>query len=99
MFILYIEQRKCNSERRLRCVASVSHIKRFFDRAKAKGVAVVYSLTSRGTPETILPAEAPVGNEPIVKSSVDKFLHEEGNVGSKTIYTGAFLEKVDRSSL
>ena len=34
---------------------------------------VVYSLTGRGTKETILPEVAPKTDEPIVQSSVDKF--------------------------
>jgi len=75
--ILDIEQRTCNSERRPRCVASVSKIKNFLEKARSEGVAVVYSLTSGGTPETILPDVAPLGNEPIIKSSVDKFYNTE----------------------
>lgn len=71
--ILDIEERTCNPERRPRCIASVPKIKNFLDQAKIKGVAVVYSLASQGTPKTILPDVAPAGNEPIVKSSVDKF--------------------------
>jgi len=75
--ILDIEQRTCDSKRRPRCVASVTKIKSFLEKARSKGVAVVYSLTSGGTPETILPDVAPLGNEPIVKSSVDKFYNTE----------------------
>jgi nicotinamidase-related amidase len=75
--ILDIEARTCNLERRPRCVASVSKIKKFLDRARKRGVFVVYSLTSAGTPETIIADVAPVGNEPIVKSSVDKFYKTE----------------------
>ncbi len=84
--ILDIEQRTCNAERRPRCVASVPKIKNFLEQARSKGVAIVYSLTRRSTPETILPGVTPLGDEPIVKSSVDKFyntelesiLHEKG---------------------
>jgi len=84
--ILDIEQRTCNAERRPRCVASVPKIKNFLEQVRSKGVAIVYSLTSRSTPETILPGVTPLGDEPIVKSSVDKFynteleniLHEKG---------------------
>jgi len=84
--ILDIEQRTCNAERRPRCVASVPKIKNFLEQARSKGIAIVYSLTSRSTPEAILPGVTPLGDEPIVKSSVDKFyntelesiLHEKG---------------------
>jgi len=71
--ILDIEERTCNLKRRPRCVSSVPNIKTFLDYAKKNGVFVVYSLTSKGTPKSILPDVAPTGNEPIVKSSVDKF--------------------------
>jgi nicotinamidase-related amidase len=71
--VLDIEERTCNSKRRPRCVASVPKIKRFLERVRNKEMAVVYSLTRKGTRETILPGATPVGPEPIVKSSVDKF--------------------------
>jgi len=67
----------CNLERRPRCIASVPKIKGFLDRARNNGVAVVYSLTSRGEIETILPGVTPQGKEPVVKSSVDKFFNTE----------------------
>jgi len=73
LLVLDIEQRTCNAERRPRCIASVPKIKDLISRARAKGVPVVYSLTSRGTPEQILPEVAPLSGEPVVKSSVDKF--------------------------
>lgn len=75
--ILDIEERTCNLKRRPRCIASVPAIKAFLDRAKKKAIFIVYSLTSKGTPETILPGVAPAGNEPIVQSSVDKFFKTE----------------------
>ena len=53
------------------------NIKKFLDHAKKKGVFVVYSLTSKGTPESILADVAPADKEPIVKSSVDKFYNTE----------------------
>lgn len=75
--ILDIEQRTCNAERRPRCISSVSKIKKFMDIARSKGVAIVYSLTPAGAPETILPEVVPAGNEPVVKSSVDKFFNTD----------------------
>jgi len=71
--VLDIEQLTCNAERRPRCVASVPKIRKFLEKARAKGLTVVYSLTSRGTRETILPGVTPLSTEPVVKSSVDKF--------------------------
>jgi len=73
LLVLDIEKRTCNAERRPRCVASVPKIKTLITKARAAGVPVVYSLTSKGTPETILKEVAPLKGEKIVKSSVDKF--------------------------
>lgn len=77
LLILDIEEFTCNAERRPRCPDSVPRIKGFLDRARAKGMAVVYSLTSRGTPQTILPGVQPVGDAPVVQSGVDKFYNTE----------------------
>jgi len=75
--ILDIEELTCNAERRPRCVSSVSDIRGFLEKARSKGMAVVYSLTNKGTKETILPEVTPLENEPIVKSSVDKFFNTD----------------------
>jgi nicotinamidase-related amidase len=75
--ILDIEERTCNPERRPRCISSVPKIKGFLDRARSSGVAVVYSMTSSGEIETILPGVTPQGKEPVVKSSVDKFYNTD----------------------
>ena len=77
LLILDIEKRTCNSERRPRCIASVPNIKRLLTKARAKGMLTVYSLTSKGTRETILKEVAPLKGEPVVKSSVDKFYGTE----------------------
>ena len=75
--VLDIEELTCNAERRPRCIDSVSDIKGFLEKARGKGMAVVYSLTNKGTKETILPQVIPLDKEPIVKSSVDKFFNTE----------------------
>jgi nicotinamidase-related amidase len=73
LLILDIEERTCNRETRPRCVDSVPAIEELMKRARAAGVPVLYSTTSKGTPETILPAVKPIAGEPVVKSSVNKF--------------------------
>lgn len=75
--VLDIEELTCNRERRPRCLGSVPLIKKFLEKAREKGLFIVYSLTTRGTPETILPDVTPLGTEPIVKSSVDKFYNTD----------------------
>lgn len=77
LLILDIEEFTCNPERRPRCPDSVVRIKTFLDRARAKGMAVIYSLTPRGAPRTILPGVQPVNDAPVVQSGVDKFHHTE----------------------
>jgi nicotinamidase-related amidase len=71
--ILDIEQLTCNPDRRPRCIESVPKIQGFLQKARARGMPVVYSLTGRGTKETILSEVIPNADEPIVQSSVDKF--------------------------
>lgn len=90
LLVLDIEERTCNLERRPRCIASVPKIKTLITKARASGVPVIYSLTSKGTPETILKEVAPVKGEPVVKSSVDKFFGTDlekilSNKGTKTV--------------
>ena len=75
--ILDIEQLTCNRDRRPRCLISVPKIRSFSEKARAKGMSVVYSLTGRGTKETILPKVTPKADEPIVQSSVDKFFETD----------------------
>lgn len=73
LLILDIEELTCNVQRRPRCLESVPRIAELAKRARKAGVPVVYSLTSKGTPATILPPVKPEQGEEIVSSSVDKF--------------------------
>ena len=77
LLVLDIEKRTCNAERRPRCVASVPKIANLIDKARENGVPVVYSLTSKGTRDTILKEVAPLERDPVVQSSVDKFYGTE----------------------
>ena len=73
LLILDIEERTTNRKRRPRAVASVPRIAGLPARARAAGMPVVYSLTSKGTRRTILKEVTPRKRERVVKSSVDKF--------------------------
>lgn len=77
LLVLDIEERTCNMEARPRCVASAPRIGEFLARARAAGMPVVHSLTSKGTPDTILPQALPLPGEPIVQSTVDKFFRTD----------------------
>lgn len=77
LLVLDIEEWTCNTERRPRCPDSVPKIKAFIDQARSHNMTVVYSLTSKGSPQTILPGVQPLGNAPVVQSGVDKFYNTE----------------------
>lgn len=74
LLILDIEEATCNAERRPRCLDTVPHIADLMQRARAAGTPVIYSLTRRGTPETVLPPVKALPGQPFVQASVDKFL-------------------------
>jgi nicotinamidase-related amidase len=73
LLVLDIEELTCNIERRPRCLDTVAPIADLLKRTRSAGAPVIHSLTTRGTPETILPPARPQQGEPIVQSSVDKF--------------------------
>lgn len=73
LLLLDIEQLTCNQERRPRCVEAVPGMAKFLERARAAHMPVFYSNTGSGSRETILAPVAPRDDEPIVKSSVNKF--------------------------
>lgn len=77
LLVLDIEERTCNMKSRPRCVESAPRIGALLARARGAGMPVVHSLTSKGTPDTILPEALPLPGEPIVQSSVDKFFNTE----------------------
>jgi nicotinamidase-related amidase len=77
LLVLDIEERTCNTASRPRCVESAPRIGEFLAKARKAGMPVVYSLTTKGTPDTILPEARPIPGEPIVQSSVDKFYNTE----------------------
>jgi nicotinamidase-related amidase len=77
LLILDIEERTANLQRRPRAVGSVPAIRNLLERARAAGMPVVYSTTSKGSPEAILPDVAPRPGDPVVKSSVDKFFRTD----------------------
>lgn len=75
LLILDIEQLTCNKERRPRCLDTVEIISNLLKKFRKEQLFVVYSLTPNGKPETILDDVKPNGDEPIVNSTVNKFLN------------------------
>jgi nicotinamidase-related amidase len=77
LLILDIQNRNCNPKRRPRCVASIPKIQGLLAKARAKGMPVIYSITSRASVTDIRKEVAPRAGEPVVKASVDKFFGTE----------------------
>lgn len=73
LIVMDLQTNSCNMKRRPRCVASIPKVKALLERARAKGVPVVYTFTSSGSFDNFIKDVTTVGNEPSVKSSVDKF--------------------------
>jgi nicotinamidase-related amidase len=67
----------CNKTTKPRCLASLPKVRELLEKARAKGVYVVYSLSPNGTPADIHAEVAPAAGEPVVKSGPDKFLHTD----------------------
>ena len=77
LLVLDLQIGNCNSERRPRGVESLAGIIEFISRARSHKMPVIYSLTSKATAVDIREEVLPQPDEPIVKSSVDKFYHTE----------------------
>lgn len=73
LLLLDIEALTCNLERRPRCVEAVPAMALFLAQARNAHMPVMYSNTSGGSRETMLPQVAPRDDELIVKASVNKF--------------------------
>jgi nicotinamidase-related amidase len=70
LLILDMETSICKDPR---CLTSISKINKLLKKARKKDMLVVYSLTKTGNPGDIFRQIAPTPDDPIVKSSVDKF--------------------------
>ena len=74
LLMLDFNKQTCNAERRPRCIASIPRVKKLLSLARAKGAAVVYSLSPGALAADIAPELAPQKDEPVVASGPDKFL-------------------------
>ena len=73
LLVLDMVKQTCNIERRPRCLDTVPKIQALLKQARAKGIAVVHSITTAATPADIAKELTPLEGEPIVKTSADKF--------------------------
>ncbi|WP_229743513.1 cysteine hydrolase [Aliidongia dinghuensis] len=110
LLVLDIVPQTCNAERRPRCLATLPAIHGLLERARRAGMMVGYSLVPGSTAAAVLKEAAPVGGEPTVTSSADKFLGTDLEArlrarGIKTVITvgvaaqGAVLLTAEEAAL
>src|SRR6185437_8589523 len=75
LLVIDMVSETCNAKARPRCVETIPAIQKLLNEARAKGIAVIYALGVSGI--EFLPALAPKGGEPIVRSGADKFVYTE----------------------
>lgn len=75
--LLLLDFIKPNCTNRPRCLAQMPTMKKLLAEARAAKVTIVFSTSGKGTPQDILPDVAPMAGEPVVNSSVDKFMGTE----------------------
>jgi nicotinamidase-related amidase len=74
LLMLDFNKQTCNAERRPRCIVSIPKVQKLLTEARAKGIPVVYSLSSGAAAADIAKELAPLPGEPVVSSGPDKFL-------------------------
>jgi nicotinamidase-related amidase len=74
LLLLDFNKQTCNAERRPRCIASLPKVKKLLDGARARGMAVIYSLSPGAAAADIALELAPQKEDPVVVSGPDKFL-------------------------
>ena len=93
LLVLDMIKQTCNEQRRPRCVTAIPKIEKLLAAARASGVTVIYSLFPSPSPATFpnpvisdyVQALAPKGNEPVVTSTVDKFMLGDKDTGLQKI--------------
>ena len=74
LLMLDFNKQTCNTERRPRCIASIPKVQKLLTEARAKGVAVIHSVSAGAAVGDIAKELAPLTGEPVVSSGPDKFL-------------------------
>src|SRR3990172_4064462 len=75
--LLMLDFMNQNCAKRVRCVATIPAMKKLLGQARAKKMAVVYSLIANTTAADVIKDVAPLADEPHVLSGPDKFLRTE----------------------
>lgn len=72
--LLLLDFIKPNCTNRPRCLAQMPTMKKLLAEARAAKATIIFSTSGKGTPQDILSDVAPMAGEPVVNSSVDKFM-------------------------
>lgn len=75
--LLMLDFMNRNCGKRPPCLASIPAVKKLLEQARAKKMAVVYSLTLNTTTADVISEVAPLAGEPWVLSGPDKFVHTD----------------------
>jgi len=67
----------CDPVKRPRCIATLPAAKALLDKARAKGMFVVYTMGGSTSADSINPEVKPLGSEPLVSAGPDKFLNTD----------------------
>lgn len=89
LIVMDLQTNSCNKERRPRCLDTIAPVSDLMKRARAKGLTVIHTMSSSGSPENLVKEVAMAPGEASVKSSVDKFFNTdlENILKSKNIAT------------
>jgi nicotinamidase-related amidase len=74
LLLLDFNKQTCNAERRPRCIATIPIMKKLLTEARAKGAAVIYSLSAGAAITDVARELAALPGDPVVTSGPDKFL-------------------------
>lgn len=70
--VLDFRMQGCAPDTRPRCVAALPHVQKLLTEARAKGMMVVHTTTTRTTVDDIPPQLKPLAGELVLKTSLDK---------------------------
>lgn len=74
LLVLDLAEQTCNQASRPRCVAMLPRVAKLLAMARAKKWTVIYTVGAASKPKDILPPIAPLGGEPVVTGSPDKYI-------------------------
>ncbi|NQE49774.1 cysteine hydrolase family protein [Herbaspirillum rubrisubalbicans] len=77
VLVLDLARQTCHPDTRPRCVAMLPGVAKLLSMAREKKMTVIHTLGGHSTPADIWPQAAMQGDEALVKSGPDKFIHTD----------------------